>query len=106
VGPSHWLGGHELPEFLMAFQDPVVLGTNDGVQVGRTDLHRIMQLVQVAFAVSQHHQLGLGHAAGGGGGRLERFEPTTAFLFVDRFGVATARFGRGCFRPRPPVGPQ
>ena len=47
--------GHESPEFLMALQEAVMLGANDGVEVGRSVGHRIMQLIQVAFAVGQDH---------------------------------------------------
>ena len=49
----------------MVLQVAIMLGADEGVQVGRADLHLIMHFVEISFSVSNHHHLSLAHHASG-----------------------------------------
>jgi len=66
----------------------VVLRPDQRRQIGRANLRGVVQFVEIALAVGQHHQLRLGPAPGGGGRLLERFQPPETFFFINRFGIA------------------
>lgn len=66
---AHRLVGHEGPQFLMALEVAIMLGADHRVEVREAGLDEVVQLVEVALAVGERDQSGLGQSPRGRGRR-------------------------------------